>query len=240
MPEKDITMNLSAEGTDDLNIQLSNIDISVPPREEDRTTEDCERWSMARFLATLNHYGHLQFPVLVNKRERPDFLVEAGGESYGVEITEAIPTAYARALVIAAKENPEAMVDMSQFKYGEEKTLEEIREIVNASKLTGDGWAGKSAEKELAQAIRQVVSHKTQKLRQEGFSKFSSNILLVYENMPLPHLDLEAASAFIANELSAYWNESETFDHVYIESNNEMLAFHANGQGLETIPELWQ
>ncbi|WP_260295935.1 hypothetical protein [Sedimenticola hydrogenitrophicus] len=233
-------MNLNAEGTEDLDSQLSNIDISVPPREEDRTTEDCERWSIARFLATLNRTGELIFPIVVSKRERPDFSIELDNESWGVEITEAIPTSYARALVIAAKENPEAVIDMSLFKYGEEKSLEEIREIVNASTLTGPGWAGNGAEQELAEAVNQVVSKKTEKLRNHEFSKFPINILLIYENMPLSSLNLETAKEFISEALSSYWDEAETFDRVFIESDNTMLDFNAQSQQIVGIPELWQ
>ena len=192
-----------------------------------------------RFLAALNGAGELQFPLSVIKRERPDFSVEVGAEVWGVEITEAIPTTYARALSIAANENPEAMIDISLFKYGEEKSLEEIRDIVNASKLTGPGWAGKGAEEQLSLAISRVVSLKTQKLRKEGFSKFPSNILLIYENMPLPSLDLGAASALIAEKLSTYWGEEETFHRVYIESGSKMLVFNANSQYVMENPRLW-
>ncbi len=232
-------MILSADGCRDLEEQLSSIDISVPPREEGRTTADCERWSIMRFLAALNNASELQFPLTVTKRERPDFSVEVGTEIWGVEITEAIPTAYARALTIAAKENPEAMIDISLFKYGEDKSLEEIREIVNASKLTGPGWVGKGAEKELSQAISQAVLIKTQKLRKRGFSKFPSNILLIYENMPLPSLDLNAVLALIAEELSTYWGSEETFHRVYIESGQKMIAFSANSHYAIEIPKLW-
>lgn len=233
-------MNLSAIGSEDLNIQLANIDISVPPREADRTRGDCERWSIARFLATLNLTGELLFPIIVAKRERPDFSIVLGNKLWGVEVTEAIPTSYARALVIAAKEKPEAIIDISLFKYGEEKGLEEIRQILDASKLTGAGWAGESAEKELAEAINKIVSIKTKKLRKEGYSKYACNVLLVCENMPLPKLKLETAIEFISEALSAYWGEAETFDRVYIESGNELIAFNADGHYKATIPELWR
>lgn len=232
-------MNLNADGTEDLEAKLSEIDISVPPRDEGRKTEDCERSSIARFLATLNRIGNLRFPIVVTKRERPDFSVELGVESWGVEITEAIPTSYAHAKAVAAKEYPDALIDISLFKYGEDKSIEEIREIVNASELTGDGWSGKGAEKELAEAIKQVVAFKTKKLRSESFARFSRNILLIYENMPLPKLHQGSAVELIAEALSEYWNEPETFDSLYVERGDEMLAFDAASKNVLAIPKLW-
>jgi len=163
---------INASNKGELNSKLKNIDISVPLRGEGRTTGDCERWSICRFLSTLNQVGEIEFPIDVQKQERPDFYVHSGDRELGIEHTEAIPADYAKAMVIAERENPDAIIDMSLFKFGEQKSLDEIRNIIHASELTGDGWAGNNAEAELADSIKNVVLGKTKKLKKDGFMKF--------------------------------------------------------------------
>ena len=145
---EDITANSSKE----LVLELASIDISVPPRNEGRSKEHCERWSICRWLSTLNAVAEIDFPLRVTKREKPDFQVCAGSVAWGIEVTEAIPTDFARASALAGKEAQEPLIDISRFKYGDTKTLEEIRLILNQKKLTEEGWAGDSAESELADA----------------------------------------------------------------------------------------
>ena len=124
---------INASGKIELDNELKSIDISVPPRGEGRTTDHCERWSICRFLSTLNQEGKIDFPIDVQKQERPDFYIHSGGRELGVEHTEAIPSDYAKAMAIAEREKPDAIIDMSLFKIGETKSLDEIRGIIHAS-----------------------------------------------------------------------------------------------------------
>ena len=139
---KDIAANSNAE----LIKALTSINIGVLPRNEGRTKEQCERWLICRWLSTLTTVNGINFPLRVTKREKPDFQIYSGSLTLGVEVTEAIPTDYARASALAERENPDASIDISLFKFGETKTLKEIRQICNQRKLTGEGWAGDSAE----------------------------------------------------------------------------------------------
>ena len=232
---EDISANSAAE----LTKALRAIDISLPPRTEGRTAEDCERWSICRFLSTLNGTANVNFPVRVAKRERPDFQVCSGGRTWGVEVTEAIPTDYARASALLKRESADALPDISLFKYGDTKTLEEIRSILAQKELTGDGWAGDSAERELADALRSVTESKTVKLRKREFEKYSRNLLLVYDNMPLPHLDHDAVAVRCAERLIDYWAGELTFDEVVVESGNTMFFFGPSQVRKVEIVDLW-
>jgi hypothetical protein len=175
---EDITANNSAE----LILALTSIDISVPPRNEGRTSEHCERWSICRWLSTINALKEIDFPLRVTKREKPDFQVCAGARVWGVEVTEAVPTDFARASALAARETPDALIDISLFKYGETKTLEEIKNILNQKKLTGEGWAGDSAERELANTVQRYrfKDSKTSKARLWQISPQCSSDLRQY------------------------------------------------------------
>jgi hypothetical protein len=70
--------SISAGTLEDLLRQLKAIYISVPPIEKGRSTEDCEQWSICRLLATIAKSKELSFPIKLEKRERPDFLLQAG------------------------------------------------------------------------------------------------------------------------------------------------------------------
>jgi hypothetical protein len=144
----------------------------------------------------------IDFPLRVTKREKPDFQICSGSRALGVEVTEAIPTDYARASALAKKENPDALIDISLFKLGETKTREEIRQICNQRKLAGEGWAGDSAEHELAEAVRSITDSKTEKLRKPDFDKYPRNLLLIYDNMPLPLLDHDMVTVHCADKLN--------------------------------------
>jgi hypothetical protein len=214
---------------DELGVALRAIDIAVPPRTEGRTTEDCERWSICRLLSTLINGSVLSFPLRVTKREKPDFQVCLGQKAWGIEVTEAIPTDDAKANALAEKENPNALIDISLFKFGEAKSLDEIRQIINQAKLTGDGWAGDAAERELAEAIRCIVESKTKKLRAPTFDKYPQNILVIYDNMPLPHLDHDTIAVHCADQLEDYWSEQLVFDVIYVESRDTIFQITSNG-----------
>lgn len=231
---------IKASCKDELESKLRRIDISVPPRGEGRTTDDCERWAICRFLSTLNQEGRIEFPLEVEKRERPDFFILSGGREVGIEHTEAIPLDYAKAIVIAEREKPDAIIDMSLFKFDEQKSLDEIREIIHASELMGDGWGGNSAEDELSYAIENVVLGKTEKLKKEGFKKYEKNVLLIYENMPLPHINYDILIEKCAKNLSGYWRSPNSFDSVYIESGKWLILLNAQETDLFRIKDLWQ
>lgn len=231
--------NINAENNAELESVLKSIDVSVPPRTGGRTTEDCERWSICHLLSTLNREDELDFPLYVTKRERPDFEITLGDQKWGVEITEAVPTDYARAVALADSENPDAVIDMSLFKFGERKSLNELREIISQAKLTGDGWEGDSAEYELAEATRSVTDIKTAKLIKPEFEKYPRNILSVYDNMPLPHLNLDSVAGYLVQSLSGYWTDETTFNVIFIESGNTL--FESSPEGVRKLPinDLW-
>ena len=150
-----------------------------------------------------------------------------------------VPTDYAKAIAIANREKPDAMIDMSLFKFGEKKSLDEIREIIHASELTGDGWVGNGAEVELSDAIKIVVLGKTEKLKKDGFDKYEKNILLIYDNMPQPHINHDTLIEKCVKNLSGYWDNSITFDDIYIESGDRLILLNHQESTSFNIENLW-
>lgn len=233
--------DIIAKDSAELDHVLRAIDISVPScRTEGRMSEHCEQWSICRWLSTLNGSSDLFFPLRVTKRQKPDFQICTGKESWGVEVTEAIPTDFSRAMAIAEREYPNALIDISLFKYGETKTLDEIRQILSQKKLTGDGWAGDSPERELAEAIRSVTASKTAKLRKQAFDKYPRNVLLIYNNMPLPHLNHDTVAVHCIDKLKDYWFDGLCFDFILLELGDTILQISSNGLQKLRINDVWR
>lgn len=91
--------SISAKSHHELQALLVGIDISVPHRgdqEDKRTTAHVERWSICKFLATYGHTRFIRYPLLVEKRERPDYRMSSRDLMVGIEITEAVSQDMAR------------------------------------------------------------------------------------------------------------------------------------------------
>jgi len=118
---------LFAYDRDSLLSSLCSIDTSVPPRGKERTTEHTERWSICRLLSTLSWENKLEYPCIVEKSERPDYVICLGKNRVGVEITEAVKEDLAKAEALPeAKVNN--MIDTSLFKWRDrKKTLKVLK-----------------------------------------------------------------------------------------------------------------
>lgn len=231
---------ITANSPSELTQILRSVDISVPARTEGRTSEHCERWCICRLLATLNLHDRLSFPLMLVDRERPDFELHLGDrQTIGIEVTEVIPTDYAKASAMTEREEGDASLDLSLFKWDDRKTKEEFQEIVEAKKLSLQGWDDDQAEEEFANAVPSVIKTKTQKLRASGFSRFNTDVLLIYDNLPLPHLDLDNALSHLSRSLASYWTKSDRFSPIYIELLDNILCLSPSQQELLMLADLW-
>ena len=232
--------DISARSGPELLSILRSIDIEVPPRTEGRTTGDCERWSMCRLLATLAKNNLIRYPFQLCHRDKPDFKIQTGKEIIGVEVTEAIPQDYAAASALSEREGPEAIIDMSQFKWGMQcKTTQEIREIISQDKLTGPGWEGDSPELEWAQAIWDITQNKLQKLGSPDFEKFLTNWLLIYDNLTLAMPELQMSLKYLSEKFRDYWYLPEKFDAVLIESGLSIIKLTSTAPHTWEVANLW-
>jgi hypothetical protein len=83
------TSILAAADIDALAPALSACDVVVPARAAGRTKEHVERYSISRLLGTLSCVPD-DFPMRLDKSERPDFVLDCNGRSIGIEHTETI------------------------------------------------------------------------------------------------------------------------------------------------------
>lgn len=187
---------ITAESLDELLHLLRDVADEVPPRGMGRRTEHTEPWVMKRLVASLATCGFLRFPLSVEQGDRPDIALEVDGSEIGIELMELVPPAYAQAIAIANREFPNAIVDRSVFGWGTEWTPAEIREHLRTEghRLSGDGWAGDAVEREWAEAVRNAIERKTDRLNTRGFRLFSENWLGTYASSPGPAFDVDVGA----------------------------------------------
>lgn len=227
--------------SDELISVLQQIDISVPPRTDGRTTHHTETWTICRLLSTLANHKRLSFPVSLNHRDRPDFLIEAGNTKVGVEVTEAISEQYAAYCALAELGFPDVFLEPAHFRWGAPKlTVEEMRSLLRESQLTSDGWAGDRPEQEWAFFIQSVVDNKLAKLSRPNFASFDQNWLSIYDNLPLPNIHLEKAITFLQPLLQDRWWRDPSFNMLFVEHGPVIVQITENGTDHLVLSDLWE
>jgi len=231
-------LNILAQNEEAFLCQLALIDISVPPIEQGRTTEHCEKWSICRLLATLIKYHSFEFPIKLTKGERPDFCLHSAQKRIGIEFTEAIQPDYARARVLPEAKSDESIIDPSLFKWGtQKKSLAELRSIASRTKLTGPGWNGNEMEDAWSFAMSDTSSRKTSKLNSEDFAKLDKNWLLIYDNLDSGDIDLSCS--YLSKELEGYWSKN-SFDKIFVETGNFIIELQSGQFTKLKLNDVWK
>ncbi len=220
--------NWTAHAAVDVIANISAVPNIVLPRGQGRTKEQTENWALRNLLATLASMGVFEYPIQPHRGDRPDLILTTATGSIGIEVTEIMTEAYARAEVIRDREFPCVPVDPSLFRPGTApQTSAQIRGMLRASggRLRGKGWAGDEVEKEWAEAAAATVEHKERNLNSPTFGRQSRNWLAVYDNHPAATagLDLEAGVAKLVLLLNARHSVPVRFDTITIESTSSLV-----------------
>lgn len=78
------------------------------------------------------------------------------------------------------------------------------------------------------------------KLRGKDFDRYPRNILLIYDNMPLPHLNHDTVAAHCADKLRGYWSEGLSFDAVFLESRDTIFQIDSDSILKLRIYDVWR
>ena len=219
---------------------LSGTSIDVPGRSKGRQTEHTEKWSVCYLLSTLASKNILIFPLSLEHIDKPDFILKMNGNLSGIEVTESIPPDYAKCCAMAERENPEAVIDMSLFKWDSTpKTTEQLRNIINSLKLTGEPWSGQSVELEWAHYINDAISVKLQKLNNTGYSEVPEYWVSIYDNLPLPNVHAGNATEILLETFSAQWKGDRSFSKIFIERGPIIIEIEDNIATNHVIVDLW-
>lgn len=237
-----MTLSLHAvQDRDALLSALRRIDLTVAKRARGRTTQQTETWTICRLLSTLAQTDRLEFPITAVHRDRPDILIQMGSTSIGVEVTEAISQQFAAFSALAEREYPNALLELGHFRWDSPKrTVAEMRDLLSQSRLTSDGWAGAHPEREWALFIQSAVNTKLEKLAAPEFEKFDRNWLAIYDNLPLPHINLEDAIAHLRPLLESCWSRQPTFDALLVEHGSVVAEITAHGSARLALNDIWR
>ncbi|KOO59219.1 hypothetical protein WH43_04345 [Rheinheimera sp. KL1] len=217
-------MNFRAITEIELIQHIADLAIDVAPRGKGRTKDQCEQWQIHHMLLGFNKAGLLSLPLELKKRERPDFFVQNGLVSQGIELTEIINQDYARAISLPEAKGEQSVVDPALFKWGQTgRSLDELRVIAKRQKLIGPAWMGNRVEIDFARSVVDTVESKHKKFA-AGFTKYDENILLAYHNNSTPILDFGEACSLTHEALSGYWCKNG-FDKVIVQKYQTLLLF---------------
>ena len=205
---------IRASSLSDLRKALEKVPDRVPARGFGRLKEHTEPWVMKRLVASLATSEILKLPLTVELSDRPDIVIDSGGQGIGVELMELVPHAYAEAVAIANKEFPEAIVDRSVFGWGTTWSAMQIRQYLqrDGHGLSGDGWTGDAVECEWAVAVRSAVDKKTERLNSADFRRYSENWLGTYTSSPGPAFNVDVGAGLLSSSDLRRENFESNFD----------------------------
>lgn len=236
-------MNLRAEAAGGLLERLGEFDISVSGWTT-RTTEQVERWSICRFLATYAYTPVVAYPLDLSKRERPDFLLRMTHREVGIEITSALPTDWARIQAEAERYDDEGESDGKNLIFAprilpdDTSMAKERVENIARGKELGSGWAGSEPEYDWAVHLVQAFLRKRDVLLKPEFDKFERNWLIIYANLPFNAVKQPNAASRFFRALGEL-QFRDTFDRLFVEAPRFFWSFDSSGFASQEIPDLW-
>ena len=209
----------------DFFIDIGNIDINVPLRSQGRRAEHTERYSIVSILKIFYELKYLTFPFKLIHRDKPDFVIENCFSKIGIEFTESVPEQLARAEYLLEIHFPNGILEPEFFGWNSPtRNNSEILKILKKSQkaLYGDPSFGKSIENKWIYGISDCITFKTEKLNKRDFSKYDTNLLLIYDNQVKSTIDKKYISNKLRNFLSQYYLSSFKikFDKIFIESGD--------------------
>jgi len=113
------------------------------------------------------------------------------------------------------------------------KTAAELRREIEAD-APGSGWDGDLPEREWAAAIAHYAREKIPKVTADGFVRFPSNWLIVYDNWPLPAVDYTKATSYLA-PLLADMDAFSVFDAIFVHNDSRMCEFRDAAPIIHTL-----
>lgn len=230
-----------AENLEQLLAQLATTSIAIPETHGRQRKDAVERWAACRLLAALPYGNRLAFPLSMQQRDKPDFVIYAGAVNIGLEATIAMSSNYAKCVVLRDEEYPDTLIDMGLFRRGApELSKDQMREILASGRLSSPPFAGDSMERDWAASIDDRVADKLAKIRSPGFNRHDENWLIIHDNLPMPSYGLDLGVELLMPLLEARASGGITFDEIFIEHTDTMVCIRKNEATSLQIPDLWK
>jgi hypothetical protein len=72
-----------------------------------------------------------------------------------------------------------------------------------------------------------------------GYRQFPMNWLSIYDNLPLPNVNLADAMAHLAPKIASLWNRKPCFDAVFIERGPVIVELTPSRNVHHVLEDLW-
>ncbi|MFP4477152.1 MAG: hypothetical protein ACLFOY_16445 [Desulfatibacillaceae bacterium] len=212
-------MILQAENQEELVNKLSAADISVPRRDDGRTTEHREIYCVFHLLAGLILSDLIKYPTILCKRESPDFLLKTGNIHIGIEHTDATSEDYAKEQAIRKKFRDQGEDIGDGFSV---PTIRPNDSLTSTSVIKNrilrpnpsmDFTVGREDENIWIDSIIHAIQRKINKINKREFDTFEQNWLLIYDAWPLRGLGIEEKDE-VSPELVNKLNDEKAFNSI--------------------------
>jgi len=235
-------LSIKAESAPDLRKQLAAHDITVPHITEGRTAQHRETYTVARFLASFAEDPLLRYPIRVEHRDKPDFVVTLADRRVGIECVEAVPEEWYEISAIRERHFPEALVFGQIFHPGQKRFSKEEKWAIASGERKGPPWAGDMAERSWAEAMEYFVKQKTAKLRAGNYREFQDVWLLVQDEWraPVYHSDELTLAVSLAAARIAPLLVAPSYSRVIVCRNSTIVTFTEAGTALTPVVDLWR
>jgi hypothetical protein len=209
---------LHAANHEDLLLQLPSISLAVPSRADGRAKHHTETYSIVRLLNSMP-FDYFLYPLSLVRRERPDFEIQSGEISIGIEHTEAISENAAKEAYLRSQGAGPNVYFVKRASINEpRKSRKELLAEIEADE-PGEPWMGDSIERDWSVAMAHFVRKKMEVATRPGFQRLDQNWLLIYDNWPAVGLKSERGISYLQRELDAA-NPWEVFDRIFVENDS--------------------
>ncbi len=157
-------MKIEAPSKADLQQCFGDLGTNVGPRTGSaaRTKEQKELWCLRRYIFTLAAADRIDFPVVIEKSESPDFRCAFGSRTLGIEVTEATDPRDQREMTIIEQEDVPTLRGSHGGRFPR-------------------GASGNAPEREWEADVLRAVASKAQKIRSWSHT-LQAYSLLLYTN----------------------------------------------------------
>lgn len=225
---------------------LSNLPYTLTQpmyREYENKCRELERWNQnsryqkvkrylrereaIQFIFALGiYYRYVVAPLFscANFFERLESDFEAGLTVVGIEHVEAVPENHVRASIYRQKGVGPQVHLLEKHQPGElSRSNNTILNDIIRDKASSP-WVGNEVEVDWAKVMLHFIDAKVKIIYKSGFAKFEENLLLIYNNWPLPGVHHEEACSLLTNSFPNKILPSE-FNRVFILDSKVLCEF---------------
>jgi len=211
--------------------KLENLEQVIRDLDSEKTDE-CEQ-----LIDLFTLLPSVIIPLTVTKSERPDFIIEAGGRKYGIEITWSCHQGLeeAEAHLGSSKTKTFHRISRNWFT-GVGAKGKELGYYLEGKQGDSIIWGSREMATEWAGHIVNALSKKIESFNKDEFQKFEKNWLLVTDKMAFEFLDLDAALESLNSQAAVIEKES-LYSEIYIltQVRDEKILISCRKDGYECI-----